>query len=117
MREARLAGSKADDAAPISVRIPLSDTSAGTRPFALIARYAGMPIACAAIVGQRGRWCRGSWCVMGDSYTICDRDLFTLAQWLEADGVDPARFPKIRSHRQRMSDRPAAKTALATELA
>src|SRR5258708_2887894 len=34
----------------------------------------------------------GPW-VTGDSYTICDPYLFTLAQWLEADGVDPVRFP------------------------
>ncbi len=42
---------------------------------------------------------RGPW-VMGDSYTICDPYLFTVAQWLEGDGVDPARFPKVRNHRE-----------------
>ena len=57
----------------------------------------------------------GPW-VMGDSYTICDPYLFTLAQWLETDGVDPARFPKVLDHRQRMSDRTAVKTVLAEEL-
>jgi glutathione S-transferase len=57
----------------------------------------------------------GPW-VMGDSYTICDPYLFTLAQWLEADGVDPARFPKVPDHRQRMSERSAVKAALAEEL-
>ena len=36
---------------------------------------------------------RGPW-VMGESYTICDPYLFTMAQWLEQDGVDPSRFPK-----------------------
>jgi glutathione S-transferase len=29
--------------------------------------------------------------VMGDTYTICDPYLFTMAQWLEQDGVDPSR--------------------------
>ena len=58
---------------------------------------------------------KGPW-VMGEAYTICDPYLFTLAQWLEADGVDPARFPKIRDHRVRMSERPAVKKALAEEL-
>jgi glutathione S-transferase len=53
----------------------------------------------------------GPW-VMGDSYTISDPYLFTLVQWLEADGVDPARFPKVQDHRQRMSERPGVKTAL-----
>jgi hypothetical protein len=33
--------------------------------------------------------------VMGETYTICDPYLFTMAQWLEQDGVDPARFPKV----------------------
>jgi glutathione S-transferase len=57
----------------------------------------------------------GPW-VMGDSFTICDPYLFTLAQWLEGDGVDSARFPKVRDHRQRMSERPAVKKAVAEEL-
>ena len=56
----------------------------------------------------------GPW-VMGDGYTICDPYLFTVARWLEGDGVDPARFPKVRDHRQRMSERPAVKTVLAEE--
>ena len=33
--------------------------------------------------------------VMGKSYTICDPYLFTLSQWLDGDGVDIARFPKV----------------------
>ncbi len=57
----------------------------------------------------------GPW-VMGESYTICDPYLFTLARWLEADGVDPARFPKVKDHRQRMAGRPAVARALAEEL-
>ncbi len=57
----------------------------------------------------------GPW-VMGETYTICDPYLFTLAQWLEADGVDPARFPKVQDHRQRMAERPAVAKALAEEL-
>jgi glutathione S-transferase len=54
--------------------------------------------------------------VMGETYTICDPYLFTLAQWLEADGVDPARLPKVREHRQRMLARPAVRRAIAAEL-
>jgi glutathione S-transferase len=56
----------------------------------------------------------GPW-VMGEAYTICDPYLFTLAQWLEADGVDLARLPKIRDHRSRMAERPAVINALADE--
>jgi glutathione S-transferase len=57
---------------------------------------------------------KGPW-VMGDTYTICDPYLFTLAQWLEDDGVDVARLPKIRGHRSRMSERVAVIDALADE--
>jgi glutathione S-transferase len=56
----------------------------------------------------------GPW-VMGDSYTICDPYLFTLAQWMEADGVDPARFPKLLDHRNRMKARPSVSRAIAEE--
>jgi glutathione S-transferase len=59
---------------------------------------------------------RGPW-VMGDSYTICDPYLFTVAQWLEGDGIDPSRFPKVRNHRERMSERPGVRKAVAEELA
>jgi glutathione S-transferase len=59
---------------------------------------------------------RGPW-VMGDTYTICDPYLFTVAQWLEGDGIDPSRFPKVRDHRQRMSERAAVRKAVAEELA
>ena len=57
----------------------------------------------------------GPW-VMGETYTICDPYLFTLAQFLEGDGVDPARFPKVLDFRNRMAGRPAVKRALADEL-
>jgi glutathione S-transferase len=59
---------------------------------------------------------RGPW-VMGDSYTICDPYLFTMAQWLEQDGVDPSRFPRVIDHRRRMSERPGVQKAIAEELA
>ena len=57
---------------------------------------------------------KGPW-VMGDSYTISDPYLFTLASWLEADSVDPKRFPKVLDHRNRMAERPAVKKVLASE--
>jgi glutathione S-transferase len=59
---------------------------------------------------------KGPW-VMGDQYTICDPYLFTLAQWLEKDGVDPARIPRVVDHRRRMSERPGVKKAIAEETA
>ena len=51
--------------------------------------------------------------VMGGTYTIADPYLFTIAGWLEADGVDPGRFPKILDHRNRMAERPAVARVLA----
>ena len=59
---------------------------------------------------------RGPW-VMGEAYTICDPYLFTIAQWMEGDGIDPVRFPRVADHRRRMSERPAVRKALAEELA
>ncbi|HET7490827.1 MAG TPA: glutathione S-transferase family protein [Bradyrhizobium sp.] len=56
----------------------------------------------------------GPW-VMGESYTICDPYLFTIAGWLETDGVDPARFPKVKAHSDRMSERPAVRKVVAEE--
>lgn len=58
---------------------------------------------------------KGPW-VMGEHYTICDPYLFTLAQWLEKDGVDPARVPRVADHRRRMSERPGVRKAVAEEL-
>jgi glutathione S-transferase len=58
---------------------------------------------------------RGPW-VMGEAYSICDPYLFTLSQWLEADGVDPAALPRVLDHRTRMAERGAVKRALAGEL-
>ena len=59
---------------------------------------------------------KGPW-VMGERYTICDPYLFTLAQWLEADGVDPAKIPRVVDHRRRMSERPGVRKAIIEELA
>ena len=58
---------------------------------------------------------KGPW-VMGERYTICDPYLFTLAQWLEADGVDPRTIPRVIDHRRRMAERPTVKKAIAQEL-
>jgi len=62
------------------------------------------------------RMLRGPW-VMGESYTIADPYLFTLAQWLEDDGVNPARIPRVMAHRSRMAERVNVKRAITEELA
>lgn len=53
--------------------------------------------------------------VMGASYTVADPYLFTIARWMEADGVDPGRFPKVVAHRAMMFERRAVQAALASE--
>ena len=58
---------------------------------------------------------RGPW-VMGDAYTICDPYLFTVAQWLEGDGVDVSTLPRVMEHRKRMSERPAVRAVMAEQL-
>jgi glutathione S-transferase len=59
---------------------------------------------------------RGPW-VMGPAYGICDMYLFTLAQWLEADGVDVSSLPRVADHRRRMSENPVVARVVAAELA
>jgi glutathione S-transferase len=56
----------------------------------------------------------GPW-VMGERYTICDPYLFTVARWLEGDGVDLTRLPRVLEHRARMAERPAVQRAVAQE--
>jgi glutathione S-transferase len=58
---------------------------------------------------------KGPW-VMGERYTICDPYLFTLAQWLEADGVDLRKLPRVMDHRRRVGERAATKKAIGQEL-
>jgi glutathione S-transferase len=58
----------------------------------------------------------GPW-VMGSDYTICDPYLFTIARWLEGDGVDIRRFPKVHDHYARMEARPAVQRALSQQQA
>jgi glutathione S-transferase len=57
---------------------------------------------------------RGPW-VMGEAYSIADPYLFTIASWMEVDGVDPSAFPRLHDHRRRMSERPAVQQALMSE--
>jgi glutathione S-transferase len=59
---------------------------------------------------------KGPW-VMGEAYTVADPYLFTVAQWLESDGVDLSRIPRVAEHRSRMMNMPNVKKAIAEELA
>ena len=57
---------------------------------------------------------KGPW-VMGGKYTICDPYLFTIASWIEGDGVDTIKLPRVMEHRARMLARPAVQKAVAAE--
>jgi glutathione S-transferase len=58
------------------------------------------------------RMFRGPW-VMGEQYSIADPYLFTLSNWLEGDGVDIKKFPRVAGHFERMKERPAVAKVLA----
>ncbi len=70
--------------------------------------------ACFALI--ESEMLQGPW-VMGESYTVCDPYLFTVAQWMEGDGLDPDDFPKVRDHRARMAARASVRKAVAAETA
>lgn len=44
---------------------------------------------------------KGPW-VLGESFSTSDLYLYTLTRWLEGDGVDVKRFPKVADHMRRM---------------
>jgi glutathione S-transferase len=64
---------------------------------------------CCVIIERE--YLKGPW-VMGEQYTVADAYLFTIANWLEGDGVDTSKFPKILAHRAAMMERPAVQTAM-----
>lgn len=85
-----------------------------TETDAIAAMQRGAPAAVTRAFEQVESELRGPW-VMGESYSVCDAYLFTMAQWLEADRADTARLPKVLDHRKRMSERPAVQRAIREE--
>lgn len=57
---------------------------------------------------------RGPW-VMGETYTIADPYLFTVSLWLDGDGVDVSKLPRVMEHRARMGELASVKRALSEE--
>jgi glutathione S-transferase len=55
--------------------------------------------------------------VMGEQFTVADGYLFTVAGWLEDDGVDVSQLPRVREHFERVRARPAVGRALAKQAA
>ena len=62
-----------------------------------------------------GGMLKGPW-VLGATYSICDAYLFTLAQWLEGDGVDLSKLPRVLEHRRRVAELPAVRKVVSDEL-
>jgi glutathione S-transferase len=67
---------------------------------------------CAELIERK--FLQGPW-VMGEQYTICDPYLFTIGTWLEGDGVNTTKLPRIIEHRRRMLARAAVQKAVAAE--
>ena len=55
---------------------------------------------------------QGPW-VLGDQFSTSDLYLYTLARWLEGDGVDVKRFPKVADHMRRMEALPQVQKVVA----
>lgn len=53
--------------------------------------------------------------VLGNQYSVSDPYLFVMSGWLESDGVDIARFPRVHDHYQRMLKRAAVIKVLEAE--
>ena len=68
--------------------------------------------ACAAML--EAQLTGGPW-VLGDEYSVADGYLYTLTGWLEGDGVDTAKFPRLMAHQARTAQRPPVQRALAGE--
>lgn len=57
---------------------------------------------------------RGPW-VLGDQLSVSDFYLLTIARWLEGDGVDLSKLPRVIDHRARMLDMPMVQRVIAAE--
>jgi glutathione S-transferase len=57
---------------------------------------------------------QGPW-VMGDTYSVADPYLFTLARWLKGYEISTAQFPKLHALMQRIALRPAVQRVMAVQ--
>jgi glutathione S-transferase len=55
---------------------------------------------------------KGPW-VLGERFSTSDMYLYTLTRWLEGDGVDVQRFPKVADHMRRMEAQPQVQKVVA----
>ncbi|MCA0434803.1 MAG: glutathione S-transferase family protein [Proteobacteria bacterium] len=56
---------------------------------------------------------KGPW-VMGEQFTVADAYLYVISTWLEGDGADISRLPRVIDHRSRMAARPAVQKVRAS---
>lgn len=76
---------------------------------------AKVPEALADYFGVIEKELEGSW-VRGESYTTADPYLYVFTRWLKRDGLgDPAKFPRVLAHAERMEERPAVRRTLERE--
>jgi len=55
---------------------------------------------------------KGPW-VHGDTFSISDPYLYRIATWLDSDGVDINKYPKVKAHREAMQARDSVKAVVA----
>ena len=55
---------------------------------------------------------RAPW-VLGERFSTSDLYLYTISRWLESDGVDANRFPKVVDHMRRMEAMPQVQKVVA----
>lgn len=55
---------------------------------------------------------KGPW-VLGERFSTSDLYLYTLTRWLEGDGVEVKRFPKVADHMRRMEAQPQVRKVVA----
>ena len=84
-------------------------------PAAQAAMRAKVPQTMAACAGllEQGLAAHGGPWALGTAHSVADAYLYTVASWLEGDGVDTGAFPHLLAHRARMAERPAVQRALA----
>jgi len=54
----------------------------------------------------------GPW-VHGDTYSISDPYLYRMSTWMDTDGVDINKYPKVKAHREAMDARASVQTVKA----
>ena len=55
---------------------------------------------------------KGPW-VLGERFSTSDLYLYTISRWLEGDGVDVKRFPRVADHMQRVEAMPQVRKVVA----